>query len=96
MYDAVSYYRISRDGAPARKIFQGVGMQPQDSENVVADLIDVYRTAVANATEAELRSRDPHLPMRERLVYRHRAHEAQDLADQALRMVNELTTRVAA
>jgi cellobiose phosphorylase len=64
--------------------------------NVIADLINVYRSAIANADEVALRSRDPQLPMMERLKLRHQAHQYQELADQALRMVNELTSKAAA
>ena len=71
-------------------------MQGDDSDNVVADLIHVYTLAVTSAEEAAHRSRDPELPMMERLAYRHKALHMQELADQALRMVNELTARTAA
>jgi hypothetical protein len=71
-------------------------MQGDDSDNVVADLIHVYTTAMASAEEAAQRSRDLNLPMMERLAYRHKALRMQELADQALRMVNELTVRTAA
>ena len=71
-------------------------MHAQEPDNVVADLINVYRSATANAGEAVTHSQDARLPMMERLAYRHQAQRYQELADQALRMVNELTAKVAA
>ncbi len=71
-------------------------MHGQEQENVVADLINVYTSATANAGEAAIHSQDSRLPMMERLAYRRQAQRYQELADQALRMVNELTAKVAA
>ena len=71
-------------------------MQGQDTGNVVVDLINVYTSATSEAAEAAQRSHDPQLPMRERLAYRRRALQCQELADQALRMIHELTARAAA
>ena len=74
----------------------GIGMDGQDTQDIVADLINVYTSAAASASEAAQRSRDLHLPLLERLAYRHQALKFQELADQARRMINELTTGVAA
>jgi hypothetical protein len=71
-------------------------MQAEEHEAVVADLIRVYQSAVESASEAAWRSRDTHLPMMERVAYRHQALQAQELADQALRMIDELSLHVAA
>ena len=71
-------------------------MQAEEHEDVVADLIRVYQYAVQNASEAAWRSRDTHLPMMERVAYRHQALKAQELADQALRMIDELSAHIAA
>ncbi len=70
-----------------------MAVQRQDTTNVVADLIKVYTSAAESAAEATQRSYDAQLPMRERIASRRQAHEMQELADQALRMVNELTTQ---
>ncbi len=71
-------------------------MYAQQDPNVVADLIDVYRSANTNADEAARRGRDTTLPMTERLQYRHQAQQYRELADQALRMIHELTAQAAA
>ncbi len=71
-------------------------MNTECDRHVIAELIDVYTSATATANEAAQRSRDSHLPMLERAALRHRALQYQELADQALRMVNELTAQVAA
>ncbi len=71
-------------------------MHGDQSNNVVADLINVYTSSAAGAQEAAQRSRDAHLPMMERVAYRHQALQLQELADQALRMINELTAQAAA
>ncbi len=73
-----------------------VDMFAQQDPNVVADLMDVYRSANANADEAARRGRDTALPMIERLQYRHQAQQYRELADQALRMIHELTAQAAA
>ncbi len=71
-------------------------MNSERDDTVVSDLIDVYTSASANASEALERSRDQRLSMLERAAQRHRAHQYQELADQALRMIHELTAKVAA
>jgi|tagenome__1003787_1003787.scaffolds.fasta_scaffold5815461_1 hypothetical protein len=67
-----------------------------ETENVVAELIDVYTSSITSAADATQRGNDHQLPLMERLAYRRQAQQLQELADQALRMINELTTRVAA
>lgn len=70
-------------------------MQPQEREHVMAELINVYTSASARANDAAQRSQDPRLPLLERLSYRHQASQSQELADQALRMIDELTAYAA-
>lgn len=71
-------------------------MNEQDHDAVVADLVDVYASATANARAAAQSSRDPRLSLIERLRHRHQAQKYQELAEQARRMINELTPRAAA
>ena len=71
-------------------------MPAQDTAAIVAELATVYRSASARAGEAEQRSHDTLLPLMERLRYRRKARELQELADQALRMINELNAGAAA
>ena len=70
-------------------------MQPQEREDVMADLINVYSSALARAGDAAQRGQDQRLPLQERLSYRRQASQSQELADQALRMIDELTARTA-
>ena len=70
-------------------------MQPQEREDVMADLINVYSSALARAGDAAQRSRDQRLPLLERLSYRRQASQSQELADQALRLIDELTAQTA-
>ncbi len=74
----------------------GVQMHEQDHDVVVTDLINVYTSATASANAAAELGRDTRLPMMERLRYRQQAQHYQELADQARRMVNELSSRAAA
>ena len=71
-------------------------MYAQETENVVSELADVHRLAMARAQEATERSHDTLLPLMERLAFRRQALESQELADQALRMIHELTAGAAA
>jgi hypothetical protein len=71
-------------------------MYAQDTDTVVAELAMVYQSASARAHEATTHSQNTHLPMMERVRFRRKASEFQELADQALRMINELSAEVAA
>ena len=71
-------------------------MPGQETNAVVAELADVHRLASERARKATERSRDTLLPLMERLACRRQALESQELADQALRMINELTASAAA
>ncbi len=71
-------------------------MYAQETDTVVAELATVCHSASARAKEASDRSQDTQLPMMERVRLRRKAMESQELADQALRMINELTVEVAA
>ena len=71
-------------------------MDREDKDEAIVDLINVYHRAAEAAIQAKQLSRDSHLPMMERVAHRHKAHEYQALADQALRMVKELRGRMAA
>jgi hypothetical protein len=71
-------------------------MYTQETETVVAELFDVFRSASARAREAAECSKNMELPLMERLGFRRKANEFQELADQALRMIHELTAGVAA
>jgi hypothetical protein len=71
-------------------------MYAQEIDAVVADLADVYHSASVRAREATERSRNTQLPLMERLSFRRQANELQELADQALRMIHELTASAAA
>ncbi len=71
-------------------------MYAQETDTVVAELATVYHSASARANEASDRGQDTLLPMMERVRLRRKAMELQELADQALRMINELTVDVAA
>lgn len=66
-------------------------MIAQNTDAVVAELAIVYQSACARANEATDRSRDALLPIMERLRLRRKASEFQELADQALRMIHELS-----
>jgi hypothetical protein len=90
------YRTIDGKNPVAGLSMMGARMHAHDDENVVADLINVYTSAADNAHQAALRSLDTRLPIMERLSYRRQATRYQELADQALRMVNELTAKVAA
>lgn len=71
-------------------------MYAQETDTVVAELANVYYSASARAKEASDQSQDTQFPMMERVRLRRTAMELQELADQALRMINELTVDVAA
>jgi|GEM_PF-5916413 hypothetical protein len=71
-------------------------MYAQETGTVVAELANVYYSASTRAKEASDRSQDTQFPMMERVRLRRKAMELQELADQALRMINELTVDVAA
>jgi hypothetical protein len=71
-------------------------MHAQEIDVVVADLANVYRSASQRANEATACSHNTRLPLMERLSFRRQAHDFQELADQALRMIHELTASAAA